>query len=221
MVGISIGSPGGSSLPCETGRGKQEAFTSAPSSSRLQQQPEVRAPTADTPEATSAVQRTTPQSAADMDEISMKCLPSTRRPSQDGGGRSAAGDNKRRAVGTNTRDNKRQIRKSLPASSNAAVSKDFEMRADVACSARLAPQSSPPPSDGKGTPREFIICPSYAKQGFGYVITSPVLPCAGRSLRRIFQSVCHQRADIGGVSSSISILKHIISLLVVHRLHDL
>jgi hypothetical protein len=43
------------------------------------------------------------------------------------------------------------------------------MRADVACSARLALQPSPPPSDGKGTPREFTICQSYAKQGFGHV----------------------------------------------------
>jgi hypothetical protein len=107
MVSISMDSSDGFSLLCENSRGKQEAFTSAPSSSELQQQPEVRAPTADTLEAISAVQRTTPQSAADMDEMSTKRLPFTETPVPRHGGRSATGGNKRRTVGTNTRDNKR------------------------------------------------------------------------------------------------------------------
>ena len=70
-----------------------------------------------------------------------------------------------------------KLERVLSVSSNGAVSGDFEKSADVACSTRFVPQPSPPPSNGKETPRGFSISQSYAKQGFGHV---PLQFCPAR-----------------------------------------
>jgi hypothetical protein len=59
-----------------------------------------------------------------------------------------------------------QTQDGLQASSNAGA---IEKRIDLACSARSAPQLSPPPSNGKDIPKEVIIVRSYARLGFGHV----------------------------------------------------
>jgi hypothetical protein len=75
VLSITSLSSAASSTPCEDSGDKQEACTSAPSLPGLQQQPEVCAHAADTPETTSAVLRTTSQSAANMDDMSTERLP--------------------------------------------------------------------------------------------------------------------------------------------------
>jgi hypothetical protein len=99
-----------------------------------------------------------------------------------------------------------------------------EKRPDVACSARFAPQPSPPPSNGKDTPRKFSISQSYAKQGFGHVplqfcppqsdlSSESFNPYAIRLTSRGEQTLVVSDADVGGLPGLLGeMTKHIPSV---------
>ena len=108
VIDISMGSSAVFSTPCEDSGGNRKACTSAFSLLGLQQQSEVCEHAADPSEITSAVLRSTTQSAANMNDMFTESLSFTETPARRQNGRSTGRGNKRRNAVTSIRDNKRQ-----------------------------------------------------------------------------------------------------------------